>query len=401
MKTVKKMRAVIGLGVIAGAMATSAVACTGDLGDGQEDVLGDVPGSGNGNGNGDDPNGSDPAGNTPTILDERTVDYSEAYRLASVKLRDLSPSLEQIRAIENADDKKAMYEQMIDELVEEPRFQRRMIRFWRDTFRQGGGMLDTAPVFAARIVAEGRPYTDLFTATENTCPTYDGETETFVDGNCDNGVTEHAGVLTNPGVMRQFYANMAFRRVRWVQETFACSKFPAEYSDTPVDKGNGQYTAPWDFESIATEPIDFQDTSSVICANCHTTMNRLAPLFAYFDEDGNLQNDIQVMTPTAPDPTVTELSHWLQPGVTTAWRQGVEVETLPELGQALANDTDVAACLSARLWNFALSKEDIVSGLAVVPGEVIDVYVNQLANNGGDLKDVIKSMFKSEDFVSF
>jgi len=397
--TVKKMRAVIGLGGIAFAMATSAVACTGDLGDGKSDdqtgVDIDDP-----NGTGNDPNGTDPGSTEPTILDERVIDYGEAFRLASVKLTDAAPTLEQIREIQNADDKQAAYEALIDEIIESPRFQRRMIRFWRDTFRMGGGMLDTAPVFAARIVAEGRPYTDLFTATENTCPTYDGATNEFVDGTCDNGVDIHAGVLTNPGVQRQFYANMAFRRVRWVQETFACSKFPAEYSDAPVEKGNGQYTSPWDFESIATEPIDFQDTSSVICANCHTTMNRLAPLFANFDEDGNLQTDSQVMTPTAPDPTVTVRSHWLQDGVNTAWRQGVEVETLPELGQALADDDDVAACLTARLWNFAMSKEDIVSGLAVVPDEVIGGYVSELIASG-DIKAVLKAMLTSEDFVSF
>ena len=82
-----------------------------------------------------------------------------------------------------------------------------------------------------------------------------------------------AGVLTNPGVMRQFYGNMAFRRTRWIQEVFACSQYPAEYTETGTDMGAGKYTSPWPFESIANEPIDFLDTSAVICANCHTTMN--------------------------------------------------------------------------------------------------------------------------------
>ena len=45
-----------------------------------------------------------------------------------------------------------------------------------------------------------------------------------------------AGVLTDPAVMRQFYSNMAFRRVRWVQETFACTKFPAEVSTEPTGR---------------------------------------------------------------------------------------------------------------------------------------------------------------------
>lgn len=343
-------------------------------------------------------------GNLPddsSILDERVVDYSEALRTASLKLVDLTPTLTQIKRVAAAADPRSEYEALIDELIADPRFARRMIRWWRDTFRQGGGALDTAPVFAARLLAEGRSYTELFTAAQNTCPSYDAEAESFVDGDCDNGVTIHAGVLTNPGVMEQFYGNMAFRRARWVQEIFACNKFPAEQSSDPVDLGDGAiYSAPWPFEALPTEPIDFQDTSSVVCANCHATMNRIAPLFGNFDEQGAWQDSIQVMTPTAPDATTTELAHWLLPGEPTAWRIGVEVADLPAFGVALAQDPDVTACMAARLWNFAMSKEDIVSGMATVPNSVIAAYVEQLAV-GGNMKAVLTAIMKSEDFVSF
>ena len=37
----------------------------------------------------------------------------------------------------------------------------------------------------------------------------------------------------------------------------------------------------------------------VICANCHTTINHIAPLFAKFDSVGNLTGTIQVITPVA------------------------------------------------------------------------------------------------------
>jgi hypothetical protein len=336
-----------------------------------------------------------------TVLDHRVIDYSEAFKTLHVKLLDVSPPLEAIKRLAAASDQQREYEEMVDEAFDDPRFNRRIIRWWRDTLRQGGGAFDTAPNFAARVVAEGLPYQELFTASENTCPTYDGDSETFVDGTCDNNVPTHAGLLTNPGSMSQFYGNMAFRRVRWIQEIFACKKFPAEYSDTPIQKGEGQYTAPWPFDALATAPIDFQDTSSVICANCHATMNRIAPLFANFDMDGMWQDGISVETPTAPDPTTTELSHWLQAGEQTAWRWGEPVADLPELGAAMAEDPAVKACITARMWNFAMSKEDIVAGLATVPAEVIDTYMTELSDNGGDLKEALKMMFKSEDFVSF
>jgi hypothetical protein len=379
-------------GLVAVAAAVALVAAC-DNGDGSLPL-----GSGNG-----DPNANETGNGTPepTELDDRVVDYNEALRTASLKLVDVSPTLSQIRRVQNAGDKKAEYEALVDEMLADPRFSRRMIRLWRDIFRQGGEGFDTAPVFAARLVVEGKPFTDMFTATENTCPSYDGETETFVDGNCDNGVPQHAGVLTNPGAMAQFYGNMAFRRVRWVQEVFACAKFPAEHSGDPQAMGNGQYTSPWPFLSIASEPIDFQDTSAVVCANCHTTMNHLAPLFGNFDANGTWQTTIQVMTPTAPEPTTTDLAHWLQPGEETSWRMGVPVADLPALGKVLADDPAVIQCVTARFWNFVMSKEDIVDGLATVPTEVIEPHLQVLVSSNYNLKATLRSMMTGEDFVSF
>src|SRR5207248_4110063 len=116
------------------------------------------------------------------------------------------------------------------------------------------------------------------------------------------------GVLSDPGAMAQFYSNMAFRRVRWVQESFVCTKFPAEYSGSPKTMGNGQYVSPWPFTLVTggsdkkIAPVDFQDTSSVVCANCHTTMNHMAPLFAQFDDLGAFQTTIQVHTPVPMAP---------------------------------------------------------------------------------------------------
>ena len=392
-------RLTLGLSAILVATLGTASACSSEPEGGLDDLV-TSPGPIEDDGSPSDPNDS---GGTPepgpTALDDREISYGDALRTVSLKLVDSLPPLSEIKRVANAEDPKAEYEQIVDELFEDPRFERRMIRWWRDTLRQGGGDLDSAPVFAARVMVEGRPFADLFTATENTCPSYDNDAGAFVDGDCDNSVAQHAGLLTNPGTMKQFYGSMAFRRVRWVQEMFACQKFPAEYSDSPQDMGAGQFTSPWDFESVATEPIDFQDTSAVICANCHTSMNHIAPLFGNFDEEGMWQDDIQVMTPTS-EPATTELSHWLRAGETTHWRMDMPVADLAGLGQALASDPDVAQCLVARLWNFTMSKEDIVSDLATVPTEVIAPYVDEFANSG-DMKAMLRAMMKGEDFVRF
>jgi len=342
------------------------------------------------------------------ILDSRPRDYNEALRTASLKLVRALPTLEQIKNVAGAQDQKAAYEAELDKMLDDVRFQERMIKWWQDVMLMGGGAQDgnpsrdTAPIFAARVVATGAPYTDLFTATNNTCPTYDYNAHAFVDGNCNNGVQTHAGVLSNPGVMYQFYGNMAFRRVRWVQELFVCTKFPAEYSQKPVNMGgSADYTSPWSFNSVPTGPIDFQDTSSVVCANCHTTINHIAPLFANFDAKGAYQNSIQVMTPTAPDPVKTELSHWLMPGEGTYWRLNEPVADLPALGKAMAADPDIPECAAARFWNFTMSKEDIVNDLATVPLSVLKPYIDEFKANGMNVKKMIRSMFTSEDFVRF
>jgi len=371
-------------------------------GSSNDDGTGPGTGSGNGSGTGTgsgagDP-GSDPA--TDPVLSKRVVDYNEALRTASLKLTRRLPTLETIKKVADASEKKAAYEEELERMLDSSAFDARMVKFWRDTMRVGGGDLDSAPVFAAKLMAEGRDFTELFTASTGTCPSFDGTAETFAEGNCNNNVPAHAGVLTNPAVQSQFYGNMAFRRVRWVQEVFYCGAFPAEVQATPTLVDGKDYSAPWPFESISNAPIDFRDTSSVVCANCHATMNHVAPLFANFDADGMWSNSIQVETPLAPTPVTTELGHWLPAGQNTAWRFGVEVADLPALGQAIAADPMVAECLVARMWNFALSKEDIVNDRATVPYEVIDPFVYEFEKTY-DLKDTLRKIMRSEDFVSF
>jgi hypothetical protein len=363
----------------------------------------------------DNPVGAQPgegvtyAPDTADALTQRRIDYSEALRTASLKLVRALPTMTQIKHVAEATDKATAYENELDTMMADVRFQERMIKWWQDTMRMAGGAdnngpsRDTAPTFAARIVAEEQPFSNLFTATSNTCPTYDMNQHAFVDGECQSGAPATSGVLTDPGVMYQFYSDLGFRRVRWLQEVFVCTKFPAEYSQTPVPMGTSgaDYTSPWPFASVATAPINFQDTSSVICANCHTTINHIAPLFGNFDAKGMYHDTIQVMTPTAPNPQTTQMSDWLAAGETPHWRNGVPAADLTALGQAVAADPDVAACVVTRLYNWVMSKDDVVTDLATVPPQVITPYVTAFTSNGQNVKKSLRDMFASQDFVSY
>jgi len=292
-----------------------------------------------------------------------------------------------------------------------------MKSYFSDMFKMGGTLkavigqtttnvsLDTAPTYAAELVVKDQPITNLFTATTNTCPTLSADGATFTDAACPvaNGL-KTAGVLTDPGAMAQFYSNMSFRRVRWIQEAFACTKYPAEYSAKPVTMGNGQFTSPWDFMSITGgtgAPINFQDTSSVICANCHTTMNHFAPLFAQFDAAGVYQTTIQVHTPTSTNP-LSKLTDWLPAGQNFYWRfGGTQVTDITGLGAQIAADPQIQKCQVQRAWNWAMSKTDIVNDLQVVPDSVIADVMTVFNSGGMKMKPVFKAIFTSPDFTMY
>lgn len=338
-------------------------------------------------------------------LGDRELDYGAALRTASLRLRGDLPSLVETRIVTEAPDPEAAYEAMVDLFLEDPRFTTQVLAFWRDTMKMGGSrVLDSAPVFATQLVIEDRPFTSLFNAPSGNCPTFDGDTGEFTAAECDNGAPAQAGVLTNTGVQRHFYSNLAFRRTRWVQETFACDPFPTEFG-TPTSVGaDAPYTAPWPWESFSGTDnggrVDFHDTESVICGNCHATMNHIAPLFGRFDEDG-MWNDGFVVTLPLEGLPEAQMSDWLPPGETPAWRFGVPTADLPALGAAMAVDPEVARCMTARVWNWALGRGDAVVSLAVVPRDVSDALLETYFGAGYRLKAVIRHAYTSDDFVRF
>src|SRR5688572_18677216 len=169
--------------------------------------------------------GADESDQWDQALNARETDYGQALRSASLKLVGDLPTLAEIKFVADAGDQKAAYDAMIDAHLEDPRLARQMRRFFRGTFKMGGGSLDGAPTFAAQLVVEGRSYMELLTATAGTCPTLDAATGLFTAVDCmDSGAPVKAGILTDPNVQQHFFSNMAFRRVRWVQETFDCTK---------------------------------------------------------------------------------------------------------------------------------------------------------------------------------
>ena len=341
-------------------------------------------------------------------LASRALDYNAALRIASLRLTGDIPSMVEINKIKNAGDdaaKKLAYEAQIKDYMTRPAFGRQMMYFWRDTFKMGEtAEMDSAPAYAAYLSTTNGSYQQLFTATTGACPTFNEGAGTFTPVDCA-GAGPKAGVLTNQGAMKQYYSNFAFRRVKWVQETFDCLKFPIDLTGAPTDVGGATpYTGDYPIETISGTAnggrVNFREAVAVQCAHCHKNLNHIAPLFANYDINGAYQNQISVKTPLTGEPLAVRLDY-LPADQGTSWRLGVETPDLASFGAAMAADADVAKCGVARAWNWALGKGDIVDLLLEVPSETIQAQVDAFTQNGYKMKDLFYAVFTAEDFVKF
>lgn len=359
---------------------------------------------------GDDTTGDDapPQTEWDEELAKREYDYNAALRIAALRLTGDLPTMAEILQVSTAPDnaaKKVAYEALVTDYMNRPTFARQMFFFWRDTFKMGEtAELDFAPAYAAQLSVQNLDYRQLFTATQGTCPTLNIGTGEFTAGDCA-GAGPRAGVLTDKGMNRHYFGNFAFRRVKWVQETFDCLKFPVELDGEPQEVGGpSPYTGKWPFQSISGTSnggrVNFLDVSSVICANCHQTLNHIAPLFANYDDEGVFQTAISVPTPLDGAP-MARLADYLPTGETTAWRYNVPAADLPGLGAAMAADPSIAECGVARMWNWAMGKQDIVDTLAEVPAETIRTQLDAFVASGYKVKDLIFAVYTADDFVKF
>ena len=386
-----------------------------------------------------------------TELDERVIDYSEALRVASLKLVGELPNNDDIYAIANAEDedaKRAAYEELVDAMMDadneefSSKFAERLVNFYRQEFHIAQDQVnpqspsrDTAPTFAARLIYEGGNWQNLLTAASNTCPTWDAENG-FMDGECSNAASlanmneSPVGVLTDPGIMSVYYGNLAFRRNRFMQETFLCRYGNDPIPETSVDGADlstycdgeeppAAYQGVWPFDSIGGAcsevpgKVDFHEhNATTICAQCHGTWNHRSPLWGKFDVNGNYFSTFQVKVPVEGEPFAA-LTDWLSVGALDgypenenakpfAWRHDLDrVRTLAQLGTVMANDPEVISCAVKRVWNYAMSHGDIVDNNSDVPQAVIGDLVDDFTANGYNMKQTLRSILLHEDFVSF
>jgi len=265
--------------------------------------------------------------------------------------------------------------------------------------------LEVAPTYATYLIAKGENFPKLVTGATGTCQTYNPATDTFAQTTCAN--TNAVGILTDQGVQAQFFSALAFRRVRWFQEALLCSRFPAETNGAKVQYAGGVYNSPWDIKSVSgamNDPkalVDFQDTSSLICANCHSTMNHQAPLFANFGATGMyVAGAIQVQTPVAGNPT-SKLVDWIPVNEPLSYRFGKPTSTIREFGDAMAADPAFKSCMATRLWNWAMSRGDVVNDGLPLTDALANQLTTQLVAENYNVKKMLKRIFTDPYFVRY
>jgi hypothetical protein len=300
-------------------------------------------------------------------LADRVVDYHAALRIAALRLTGELPTLAELERV----DSREAYLDQIHAYLASDKLPRQMLAFWTDTMKIEG----TAPAYVAQLVTDDRSYLDA------------------------------VHVFEDADMNAKLFSNFGFRRVRWVQEIFECSKFPAELAPAPIDMGGATpYTGMFPFDTIAGKAtggrIDFRDTSSVMCANCHSNLNHIAPLFAHYDANGQWQPDIAVPTPL-PDAPLAQMSDYLVPGEHLAWRHDVPITDMASLEAAVAADPNTARCAIARMWNWAMGKTDIVDAAQQVPADTIAEQVTEFSADGYRVKNALYRIFTSDDFVRF
>ena len=67
----------------------------------------------------------------------------------------------------------------------------------------------------------------------------------------------------------------------------------------------------------------------------------------------------------------------------------------------MAADPEVARCAVKRFVNWAQGKEEITTALTLVPDTVIQTQTEAFVASGFKIKDLIRGVFTSDDFVKF
>lgn len=289
---------------------------------------------------------------------------------ASLDLRGTRPTVAEIERVE-ADP--AALDALVEEYMDDPRFEARMVDFWSEVFLTRAdyfffnaddfGRTDDAafaravgeePIrMAARVAAEGRPWTDLVTADwtmANDVLTDIWPLESLEEPGADGwGAAAYtdgrpaAGVLVSNGLWWRYQStdsNANRKRANQVSRILLCN----DYLLRPIDFDR-------DVNLLDAEAVQDAISTDPGCVNCHNSLDPIAAsLFGFWAF--NEQSWVESVS-YHPD---RELLYDDYLGVSPSW-YGQPTDSLTHLGQQIAGDPRFPDCAVERVYTGFLRRE--------------------------------------------
>jgi hypothetical protein len=106
------------------------------------------------------------------------------------------------------------------------------------------------------------------------------------------------------------------------------------------------------------------------------------------------------MVPVTGTPIAT-LGDWLPSGEALSWRYMTPTPDLASYAKAIAADPVFATCMVTRVWNWAMSRPNVVTDGATLTPDLAGTLTTALKSNNWNLKESVRSAFKSDAFVHF
>ena len=109
---------------------------------------------------------------------------------------------------------------------------------------------------------------------------------------------------------------------------------------------------------------------------------------------------VQVITPVPPN-ALSAPTDWLPASEGFAWRLGKPVKNLTDLGTTIAADPILPVCVSSRMWNWAMSRGDIVNDQVPLTPELANRLAGILVQNNWNVKELVRQVFNDPSFVRY
>ena len=344
-----------------------------------------------------------------------TVDYEHALRAASIKLTGNLPSLAEIKQVRDTSDQKGEYEKLVDTYMKRPTFAAQIVDFFRDSFNNGGQRqingqninMDLARRRTPRAGGEISRSPTWSRRAPNTCQTLDtGRGDVHVDGlpERERGRRAHRRRRAGAVLLEHGLPSRALGAGDLRLPASSRPRPPARHAAadgrrrTPRRGRSSQSPAGRRRARASTSRTTRRSSAPTATATMNHQSRRCSRNFD--DAGAPMARRPQVPVPIRePDRGARRLAAGV--GEDRLVAHGSPAADIPALGAAIAADPEFARCMATRVWNWALSRPDVVDDDASITPDWRRTLATELTASNWNLKPHDPSVFTSDAFVRF